>query len=345
MPTDALRILVIRFSSMGDIILTTPVLAALKARYPLAELDFVIKEEYSQLLEDHPHIHRLYTLAPGEGLLSLRRRIRERRYGIIVDLHANLRSRWLTALLRASTKVRYHKGILRRRAMVMRRRRSGELVHVVDRYLRCLRPLGIAAVRDRPRLFISPQDKRFGDEFVGRQEFEASGPLVGLHPGAKWPAKRWPGERFAQVAHRLAVERGARVLVFGGPGEELMVRDIAREIGPSAIPVERLSVRQLMAVVSRCDLFITNDSGPMHLATALEVPVAAIFGPTHPALGFWPLGDDDIVLTADLDCSPCTLHGKKKCSRDWSCLEAIGVEDVLRAALKTLDRNEEKTTG
>jgi len=215
----------------------------------------------------------------------------------------------------------------------------------VDRYLRCLKPLGIATARDRPRLFISPQDKSFGGEFVSRQEFEANGPLVGLHPGARWPAKRWPAERFVQVADRLAVERDARVLVFAGPGEEPLVRDIARGIGPSAVPVERLSLRQSMAVVSRCDLFITNDSGPMHLATALDVPVAAIFGPTHPALGFWPLGDNDIALTADLDCSPCTLHGKKKCSRDRTCLKAIDVADVLRAALKILDRDEEVTTG
>jgi ADP-heptose:LPS heptosyltransferase len=83
----------------------------------------------------------------------------------------------------------------------------------------------------------------------------------------------------------------------------------------------------------------------MHLATALEVPVVAIFGPTHPALGFWPLGDEDIALTANLDCSPCTLHGKKECSRGWSCLEGVRVEDVLEAALKILDRDRGTVAG
>jgi ADP-heptose:LPS heptosyltransferase len=100
-----------------------------------------------------------------------------------------------------------------------------------------------------------------------------------------------------------------------------------------------------MAVISRCDLFLTNDSGPLHLATALDVPVVAIFGPTHPTLGFWPLGDEDIALTADLDCSPCTLHGKRKCSRGWSCLEGIRAEDVVRASFKILDGVKEAAAG
>ena len=137
-------------------------------------------------------------------------------------------------------------------------------------------------------------------------------------------------------------EREGRVLVFGGPGEEDLAARVAQGMGSSAIVASGLSPGQLMALIGGCDLFITNDSGPMHMATALDVPVVGIFGPTHPLLGFWPLGDEDVVLSADLPCSPCSLHGERKCHRGstWQCLESVEVQDVFKAALGILDRRQ-----
>jgi heptosyltransferase-2 len=331
---------------MGDIILTTPALAALKAHYPRAHLDFVVKERYQELLRDHQLLDGLYLLSPSDGLLSLGRQLRRQRYDIVLDLHGNLRSRFVTVLLPASMKLRYGKRILRRWAMVRGGYRPSGAPHVVDRYLECLRPLGIRASRDRPRLYLSGDDLKFREEFSFQHRLGVSRPLVGLHPGARWPGKRWPAERFARLGRELREKGNAEILVFGGPQEEDSASWVADEIGQPAQLASALSLGQLMALISGCDLFVTNDSGPMHLATALGVPVVAIFGPTHPMLGFWPLGEEDAILTAGLSCSPCSLHGKRPCPRrNWRCLEEIHVQDVLRAALGILDHRSRSVRG
>ena len=341
MRTDDPRILIIRLSSMGDIILTTPALAALKAHYPRAQLDFVVKERYAELLQGNPHIHRLFLLSQTDGLLSLGRRLRRQGYQIVLDLHANLRSRMLSALLPSPKKLRYGKLALRRRAMVRGRHRSAESPHVVDLYLKCLQPLGIDEPRGRPGLYLSDDDREFREKFYGQHRLGDSGPLVGFHPGARWPGKRWPADMFCSLGRLLKKRQGTGVLVFGGPGEEDLAGQVAEGIQPSTPVAANLSLRQLMALISGCALFVTNDSGPMHMATALGVPVVAIFGPTQPMLGFWPLGDEDVVLTAGLPCSPCSLHGERKCPRgSWECLQRVKVEDVLGAALGILDKRQ-----
>jgi lipopolysaccharide heptosyltransferase II len=323
---------------MGDVILITPALAALKARHPRARLDVVLKARYADLLRGHPGVDGLFVLHPGEGIFSLAKRLRRERYNIVLDLHANLRSRMLSLLLPGVRKVRYRKGALRRRLLLQPWIGSDPSVHTVDLYLRSLRSLGIRAERDRPRLFLEENDLDFSRRFGEEHHLDDAVTVVGLHPGARWPGKRWSAERFAWVGRELEKRGHVRVLVFGGPGEEELSRRVADQIGTPAVAAGGLSIRQLMALIARCAVVITNDSGPMHLATALDVPVVAVFGPTHPALGFWPLGERDAVLTADLKCSPCSLHGKKNCPRNRACLEEVKARDVLAAVEKILDQ-------
>ena len=336
--SDDPRILVIRLSSMGDIILITPALRALKARFPRAHLDVLVKARYRDLLQGHPHVDGLFVLEEREGILSLAGRLRKRPHDIIVDLHANLRSRMLSLLLPAERTLRVRKRALPRRLAVLFHRRSEPLVHTSDLYLGTLRPLGIRAQREVPRLYLQPDEVQAAKRFLGRHHLAGRPILAGLHPGARWPGKRWPAERYMRVGKRLA-EGGRRgVLVFAGPGEEGLAGKVAEGIGAAAVVAAGQTLRQLMALVARCDVFITNDSGPMHLATALGAPVVAIFGPTHPVLGFWPLGEQDVVLTADLDCSPCSLHGGRRCRRNHLCLEKVTVDQVAGAAEKILGR-------
>jgi heptosyltransferase-2 len=338
--SDHPRILVIRLSSMGDIILTLPALEALKTAFPRSRVDVVVKARYRDLLLGYPRVNDLLLLEEGESVFSLAGRFRRHSYDIVVDLHANLRSRLLSLLLRAGRTLRVRKRPLRRRLMVLFHRRFGPPVHTVNRYLQTLRPLGIEAPRRPPRLTLQPDEIRRAERFLEEHTLDGRRPLAGLHPGARWPGKCWPAERFVETGRRLIDEGRRGILVFGGPGEEDLAGSVAREIGPDAAAAAGLPLRRLMALVSRCSVFITNDSGPMHLATALEVPVVAVFGPTHPMLGFWPLGDRDIVLTADLECSPCSLHGGCRCPRDWRCLREVNVDQVLQAAERTLQAEE-----
>ena len=333
---DRLKILVIRLSSMGDIILTLPALKILKTRFPHAHVDVLVKARYRDLLQSQPQVDDLLVLEEGEGIFSLARRLRQRSYDLVVDLHANLRSRLLGLLLRAERTLRVKKRPLRRRLMVLFHRRPAPRVHTVDLYLDTLRPLGVEAGREAPRLSLRPNERQEADRFLDDLGPVRQKPFVGLHPGARWPGKRWPAERFIETGRRLTGTYRCGILVFGGEGEEALAEEVARGLGPDGVVAAGLSLRSLMALIDRCALFITNDSGPMHLATALGVPVVAIFGPTHPVLGFWPLGERDVVLTADVECSPCSLHGRRRCRRDWLCLRQVSVDQVIRAAEKIL---------
>lgn len=332
MGREAPRILVIRLSSMGDIILTLPVLKALKTHFPQARVDVLVKARYRDLLQGHPQVDDLLVLEEGEGVLSLGGRLRRRSYDVAVDLHANLRSRLLCLLLSAGKTLRVSKRPLHRRLIVLFHRRSAPRIHTVDLYLDTLKPLGIEARREPPRLSVRSDEQQAARQFLADHGLAGRQPLVGLHPGARWPGKRWPAERFIETGRRLIGEGRGGILVFGGPGEEDLTEEVARGIGADAVAALGLSLRQLMALIECCGPFITNDSGPMHLATALGVPVVAIFGPTHPVLGFWPLGECDIVLTAGVECSPCSLHGGRRCSRDRLCLRKVTVDQAVQAA-------------
>ena len=334
------RILVIRLSSLGDIVLTLPALKALKTRFPGARVDVLVKARYRDLLQGHPHVDGLFVLREGEGIRALAGRLRERSHDIVVDLHANLRSRLLCLLLSAGTTLRISKRPLRRRLMVLLHRRFKRPVHTADLYLQTLRPLGIEARREVPRLTVPPEEQQEAQRFLEDHGLAGRRTLVGLHPGARWPGKRWPAKRFVEAGQRLIEQGRKSVVVFGGEGEEALAEEVARGIGPQAVAAAGLSLRPLTALIARCGLFITNDSGPMHLAGALGVPAVAIFGPTHPVLGFWPLGERDVFLTADLKCSPCSLHGDRRCPRDWLCLREVTVDRVVQAAGRIIAEKE-----
>jgi heptosyltransferase-2 len=159
-------------------------------------------------------------------------------------------------------------------------------------------------------------------------------PVVGIHPGASYGgAKRWPARRFAEVADRLSRECGARILILGAPGEAPLARETASRMTEKAsILAGRTTLGELMGIIRACRLFISNDSGPMHLAAALRVPQIAIFGSTsETATG--PLSDLATVIKHEVDCSPCFL---RECPIDFRCMLEVTVEDVVSAAKSRL---------
>jgi heptosyltransferase II len=181
-------------------------------------------------------------------------------------------------------------------------------------------------------LTVTAEEEREATELLHGVGVKADDFLLGLNPGATYgSAKRWHPERFAAVAEELCQRWGGKAIITGGPDE----RGIADEIAASA-KVEclnlagRTSVRQLMAIIKRCDFFITNDSGPMHIAAAFEVPLVAIFGPTdHTTTS--PFSEKAVVVSRNVECAPCLL---RRCPTDRRCMEGVTVEDVVVAALK-----------
>jgi len=165
----------------------------------------------------------------------------------------------------------------------------------------------------------------------------ANAVLVGVHPGSVWFTKRWPAERFAALIKKLSAS-GARAVLVGGKGDRQLCADVIAASGTDAINwAGETSLPELMAIMPRLKLFITNDSGPMHIATAFGVPTLALFGPTTKELGFFPYGKGHRVLQAKLSCRPCALHGGRSCPHGhFLCMRLLTVNKAADAALEML---------
>ncbi len=358
-PRPHKKILVLRFGSLGDVVLATAVLRALRRIYPGAKIHAGVKQAYASLLVGHPCVDELLVLDTKSehrgfsGLWSYLLRARDLRFDLVVDLHSNARSR-LVSFLSGARVLRARKHWLRRQLLVwFKRRPSPPLPGVARRYLEALRPLapgGFAPGDETPELRVPALDEAWARRFLKEQGLRGGETLVGVNPGAAWPTKRWNGRGFAAVLDALAARGGVRFLLIGDRHdvfacEEAVAR--ARRAAPLCIQTAgETSVGQMAALLKHCRLLLTNDSGPMHVAVGLGVPVVALFGPTVREFGFAPLGPRDRVVERNLSCRPCSLHGGERCPiGTHECMEGITPEAVLKEALAVLGARRGRSGG
>jgi len=328
------NILVSRLRFMGDIILTTPLLGALRQHYPKARITYLTEAPYSELLINHPWVDEVIAL-PGGGILeefSCLQRLIRTRFDLAIDLFGNPRSALLTFLSGAPRRIGGNfRG--RRHFYTDTIRDDGKPKTAVEFHLRDLEPLGFQG--DSPRTYIEVTDaeKNWARGYLEKMGLTQSTKLIGIHPGASWPAKRWFPERFALLADRLALEQQAQIVVTMGPGEEQIMQEISQLTTSALFLPEVLPLRKLSALLSRFDLYISNDCGPMHLAPAVGTPVIGIFGPGEPEIWFpYPPDEGNRLVRAQLPCSRC---GRDFCD-DLICMKSVSVDMVLSAVMDSL---------
>jgi heptosyltransferase-2 len=344
------KILIIRLSAIGDILLATPLLRALRTQFPEARLDFVVKAEFADVLRYHPAIATLYELNTKNGLPELQtlgRRLREMRYEVIFDIHKNFRSRYLAYAAKPQKLFQYRKHIFRRWLLVhtkinlMRR-----VPPIYQRYLAAAMPLGIPPLPPLAggrwlELFWREQEEREADFAILR---EARLPLIGLAPGAGYFTKRWPAEYFGQLAANL-IRRNRQVVILGGAQEIALAQQIEKTVESMTGRREKiinltgaLSLLGSAAVIKRCQLLVANDSGLMHVAEAVGTPLLAIFGSTTAELGFSPQSPSSRVIeNVGLSCRPCSHLGYAQCPRGhFRCMREILPDKVWAAAQEML---------
>src|SRR3989338_4298585 len=304
------RILVRGTNWIGDAVLTTPALAALRVRFPQARIALLVK-------------------------LSLALQLNRGRYDLAILLQNAFEAAAVTALAGIPNRYGYATDgrsflLTHRVPLTPKVRRK----HQVEYYLELLRPLGIPVEPVAPMLRTTPGEDAAAHELLQAFGVKPDQVVIGLNPGSVYgSAKRWLPERFAQVADRLAAEHAACVLIFGGKGEEELGTAIAGMMtAPTIVYSGRTTVRQLMALIKRCRLFITNDTGPMHVAAAFGVPLVAIFGPTNPVTTS-PYGPGHELVSHPVECSPCLL---RECPIDHRCMQGIGIDEVYGAAERQL---------
>jgi lipopolysaccharide heptosyltransferase II len=306
-------VLVLRFGAVGDVVLTAPALGALRAAWPGARIVYAVKQRLAHLVEHNPDVDEVIGLREGEGAFAYAKRLRAARPAALLDLQGKIRSRILRALLPGVRKVVWRKRDFRETLPVkLALRPYHASMLLADRYHAAVEDLvGRKLPRGRLRYFLGPADLEDADRVLREEGLDPRRPLLGLSPGANWETKRWPVERFAGLARR-ALARGLQVGVQGSAAEVPLGREVARLAPGAADLCGKLDLRELGGFISRCAAFVSNDSGPMHIARALGVPTLALFGSTDPAM-FEFRGHE--ALFAGVPCAPCSFFGRRRCPR------------------------------
>lgn len=348
------KILIIRLSAIGDILLATPLLRALRGRFPAARLDFVVKSQFAEVLRYHPAIDHLYEFNPDGGWQELRALalcLREVGYDVIFDIHKNFRSRSLAATAKPRRILRHRKHVLRRWLLVNTKINfMANVPPIYQRYLAAAKPLNVSASPVDGRwleLFWSERVEQEAERALVAHNWQPHLPLVGLAPGAGYFTKRWPPEYFAELALHL-IQSGNQVVVLGGVQDAGVVQSMMKHL--TAVMAQQhpgaglinlagaLSLLASAAVIKRCRLLVTNDSGLMHVAEAVGTPLIAIFGSTTRELGFFPqLAGSRVVENHNLRCRPCSHLGHQRCPLGhFRCMQDIHPEAIAVAAKELL---------
>ncbi len=355
MPAAPKKILVVQPSWVGDAVMATPTLRALRLHYPDAEIAYLMRRYVKSIYTGMPWANRLVTYRTGKtrakagkGLFDLAARLRSAKFDMAILLPNSFKTALLCKMARIEKVVGYDRdgrGFLLSDKLLPQKDRGKFVPFPIVRYY-----MGIAQYlgsheRDMSlRLFVTESERR-----AAAQVFERSGlpadlerpaaagrpPLIILNPGAQYgAAKCWQAESFAHLADKLAADLGATILLSGAPKERAILDAILRQMKhvPIDLSTKGLSLGALKEIVRRCDLMITNDTGPRHIAAAFEVPVVTIFGPTHPEwteINF----DRERKVAVKVFCGPCQ---KKICPLDHRCMTRITPQMVFDTAMQLL---------
>jgi len=342
-----LHILIVKLSSLGDVIHCLPSLEALRHRFSEAKIDWLVEHQNADILQGHPHIDRLIILSRKSWMKSpwqigriyseisdFVRDLRSIDYDIVIDFQGLFRSGFLVGLCRGKRKIGFDR--VREMAHLFYNEKvplSTLDQHAVTRYLEIPRYLG--ANLSNPEFFlpIPKEDEEYANKLLEQllKNKKHINKIIYINPNARWPSKIWPLERFRALIKELSL-RGNAVILIGGPNDRDRMEKAFHGIGENVYNLAgQTSLKGVAAILKRGDCLVTNDSGPMHLAVAVGLPVIAFFGPTNPLRTGpfeWDNGEKkNKVLSCGVDCAPCY---QKECTHR-KCLEDISVDDVLDA--------------
>ncbi len=318
------KILIIRTDRVGDLILSIPALRVLRNKFGQAEITMLLNRGTRDLAKVIPWIDKIMVY---RNLIQTTRMLKQEGFDLAIDLIMDyqLKSALLAILSGAPHRLGFdiegRGGFFNIRVKPDRKEK-----HMIEHTLDVVRAIGVDTTDKNPEIAVSDDKKRYIEEFLNQQNVFGSDLLVGIHPGGYYPSQRWLPDRFAQLADDIIVRYGAGIILIEGPGEEKSVRKVASLMSRKAIGVVGISLSKLPALIARCNLIVCNNSGPLHIATAVGTPTVSTMGPTVPYL-WWPKGENHIVFRKDLPCSPCNLGVCKS----HKCMKLITVEDVMGA--------------
>ncbi|MBC8018178.1 MAG: lipopolysaccharide heptosyltransferase II [Verrucomicrobia bacterium] len=322
--------------------MTTPAIGAIREHFPQAEITLLANPLVSQLFSPHPWIDRVITFDRNgahkgiAGRFRLAAQLRKEAFDAAIILPNSFDSAlipWLAGIPVRLGKSSDGRGILL--TGCYRPDDRTPICHEVGYYLGLVNHFGITGQAAVPYLSTTSAEDGEADALLAKHGIQADDFVLGINPGAAFgSAKRWYPDRFADVARQLSRLKKARVVIFGGPGETDIAAEIEQQLGGACLNLAgTTTVRGLMALIRNCNLFVTNDSGPMHIAAAFGVPLVAIFGSTdHTTTS--PYTEKAVIVRKDVACAPCKL---RECPTDHRCMNAVTADDVVSAAKQLLE--------
>ena len=355
------RILLVKPSAVGDVVHTIPLLVKLRARYPQAQIDWFITPENADLVRHHPALSNVVLFnrrnfgsfgrnwRATAGPFQLLSQLRQARYDLVIDMHGQFRTAVFVRATGAPVRIGFDRPIKRLRTETTDHqlhnvplhgwagaRECSWLaythripiptldVHAIDRYLWTGKLIGLDDTPPDLRVYLSAEAEERTTQLLARNGLKE---FAVLAPGTMWETKHWPPERFAEIG-RLLRERGLGIVLVGTPRDKDRCR-IVVDLCPGAVDLSgQTNVGELAAIIKRAAVAVTNDSGSMHLAVALETPVVSIFGPTNP-VHIGPYGRPESVVRLDLPCSPCNYRRLSQCPHDHACMQQLTAPMVL----------------
>jgi len=336
---DYRRILIIKPSSLGDIIHALPTLAALRDRFPSAHITWLVKRRWAGVLARVSGLDRIWPIEPGlMGWLRLIPGLRAESFDLVIDLQGLLRSGAIAWLTGCRTRVGFANAREGSRFLYTKRIPVPMVdMHAVDRYLLVATAVG-AAPKGRPefRMRLAATDRDRMAQLLSGSGLASGAPWIAMNASARWNTKRWPPEHFAATADAIQDERLARVALIGGADDRAAADAVISRMQTTPVDLTgQTSPELLPALLASASLLLTNDSGPMHIAAAMNTPVVALFGPTSP-LRTGPYGSTHRVLTSGVPCSPCFSRTCRN-AMPLECLTIIEPKTVVNAVREKLE--------
>ena len=349
---DQLKFLILRLSAVGDVIRTLPAVKALKEYYPNSSITWITEEPSRTLLESQPEIDKVLLLPRKRwtyGMKSLRSMgrtmgegygfildLRRRRFDVALDFHGILKSGLLSFLSGAPQRIGFDRKSSKEGNFLfsnIKVRLPKEKMSRFQKNFALLRGMGLEVNHFTPNLHVPEEDREHIESFFNTLSLPIKRPLIAIHPGTspKTIYKRWMADQYSQLSDRLIHELNATVIFTWGPGELNWVEGIRKQMKePSILGPQTESLTKLGEIFRRSNLYIGGDTGPMHIASLMGVPVVVIYGPTDPIVNE-PFGPHKKVRK-EVGCNPC----RKRSCKELTCLKTIQVDDVFKASNEIL---------
>lgn len=346
------KILIIQTAFIGDIVLTTPLFRNVKKHFPESELVVLTTPQGEALLKSSKEIDQVISFdkkGRDKGfakLIKLIRKLKNKNFDLCISPHRSMRSALIAYASGASERIGFSDGSCT--FLYNKQVKRDKALHEVERILSLTAPLDITISEEdkQPHLEVSEESSLSIKQLFAESGITEKDRVVAVGPGSVWPTKSWTPEGYASLIDKISSHFDVKILLIGGPADKKACDEVMSlcNIKPVDL-VGKTRLDELIAVIDRSELLIGNDSSPGHIATARNVPVISIFGPTVPAFGYTPYGQNVVIIQKDLSCRPCHHHGPVKCPEaHFKCMKDISSDEVFKSVTELIN-NPAETAG